>query len=232
MVATTPFWMIWLSSVMPPKEKVSPIAIGGILIGFIGMLILLSPQLTQPSHTPPIFWWSVLAMLVNTFFWAFGSIVVRKNPSSDSLFMTVGLQNLAGGLVLIPVCLLTVPDWNAIQVSIHTTWALTYLVVMGTMIATPCYLYVLRALPVSVSSTFAYVTPVLTVFFGWLFLKETLTPLTLIGMGVILTGVIVVQWVNQHQLSRQNEKKRAMPALSESLPLKTVYSAPNAMRFE
>jgi drug/metabolite transporter (DMT)-like permease len=203
LVATTPFWMVWLSSLFPPREKVSSASLLGILIGFLGMIVLLWPQLSHGLSTPTVFWASVLASLANTFFWSVGSVYVRKNPTpQSSLLMTVAFQNLAGGLLLMPVCWLTVPDWSVVHLT-HTTWmALSYLILVGTAIATPCYLYVLHQLPVSVSSTFAYVTPVLTVFFGWLFLKESLTPLTLFGMAIILTGVIVVQWVNQMQAAR------------------------------
>jgi drug/metabolite transporter (DMT)-like permease len=199
MVATTPFWMVWLSSVLPPRERVSPMAMIGISIGFIGMMILLSPQWMQPSHSSLLFWLSVLVAILNTFFWSLGSIYVRKNPTPASLLMTVGLQNLFGGLLLLPVCAWTIPDWRAVHWSASAIVAILYLILMGTVLAMPCYLYVLRQMPVSVSSTFAYVTPVITVFFGWLFLREGLTPLTLVGMVVILIGVIVVQWVNQYQ---------------------------------
>ena len=64
------------------------------------------------------------------------------------------------------------------------------------MLATPCYLYVLKGLPVSVSSTFAYVTPVLTVLFGWAFLNESLSPPMMAGCALVMCGVGLVQWAN------------------------------------
>lgn len=136
-------------------------------------------------------------MLLNAFCWALGSVYVRRNPMEVSLPMGVGLQNLSAGLLLMPVCALTIPPSIPIYPSMPTIVAILYLIAFGTLLAAPCYLYVLRHLPVSVSSTFAYITPVITVLVGWLLLREPLTQTTVLGMSVILTGVIVVQWLNR-----------------------------------
>jgi drug/metabolite transporter (DMT)-like permease len=219
LVGTTPFWMIWLSSVLPPREKIEPVAMLGIGIGFIGMAILLSPQLSHWGSTTPLFWLSVLVMSLNVFCWSLGSIYARKHPTPDSLLMSVGLQNLLAGLMLIPVALITVHDWNAVHPTASSWGALAYLVLMGTMAATPCYLYVLQTLPVSVSSTFAYVTPVLTVFFGWLFLHESVPSTTWIGAAVILSGVLVVQWVAQRRAAVSSASPVDQTTLKEAAAL-------------
>ncbi len=197
LVATTPLWMTLLSALLPPREKIPFLSLVGILIGFIGMLILLSPQLTHLDHTSGVFWLCMAGLAVMTFCWALGSIYARKHPVEDSLLMSVGIQNVLAGLLLIPVCFWTVPDWSAVHPSGWSMGCLLYLVVLGTMTATPCYLYILQTLPVSVSSTFAYVTPVLTVIFGWLFLQEAISDTMLLGACVILAGVALVQLMNR-----------------------------------
>ena len=200
MVATTPFWMLWLASVIPPKEKITPSALLGLIIGFVGMLILLSPNFTHLESTSSLFWMGVLVMLGNTLCWSLGAIYARKHRAqSSSLLMNVGLQNLTAGFLLIPVCLLTIKDWATIHPTAQSLTALSYLILVGSIAAMPCYLYVLQVLPVSISSTFAYVTPVLTVIFGWLFLGESITPTIFAGSAIIISGVLVVQWVGQRQ---------------------------------
>lgn len=212
LVATSPFFMVWLSATLPPREKVSLPALVGIVIGFIGMGVLLSPQLTHMQNTTWIFWASVILMLVNVFSWSLGSIYARKHQTRQvSLLMSVGLQNFFAGLLLIPLVLYTVKDWSAIHPSLVSMSALAYLVLFGTILATPCYMYVLHTLPVSVSSTFAYVTPIVTVIFGWMFLGEPMSATTALGAVIILAGVIVVQWVNQQQ-SKAAAHKAALVA--------------------
>lgn len=205
MVATTPFWMLWLASILPPKEKITPAALSGLIIGFIGMLILLSPNLTHLKSTSPLFWVSVLVMVGNTFSWSVGAIYARKRPTESSLLMNVAIQNIAACLLLVPVCLFTIHDWSAIHPTSQSISALAYLILMGSVAATPCYLYVLKTLPVSISSTFAYVTPVLTVIFGWLFLGEQITPTIFIGSVIIISGVLVVQATGQRRAAPNSE---------------------------
>jgi drug/metabolite transporter (DMT)-like permease len=206
LVATTPLWMTWLSAVLPPREKISKLSMVGIGIGFLGMLILLSPKLTHLGNTSPVFWLCIAGLVVMTFCWSLGSIYARKYPNPCSLLMSVGLQNLFASLMLIPVCMLTISpqEWAAIHPSTASLAALAYLVLMGTIVATPCYLYVLKNLPVSVSSTFAYVTPVITVIVGWLFLGEAVTLTMGIGAAVTLAGVVLVQYMGrQRKVPRQ-----------------------------
>jgi len=226
LVATTPFWMIWLSSVFPPREKIPGKSLVGIAIGFVGMIILLSPKVISLNETSPMFWLCIVGLLLMTFFWALGSIYARKNQTQSSLFMSVGFQNLFAGLALLPICINSVPDWSAVHPSGQSIAALAYLIIMSTMIATPCYLYVVKHLPVSVSSTFAYVTPVLTIAFGSIFLGETITPSMILGAVVILSGVILVQYMNRNWAASKGVHQELQPATVPEAALEAPVGAP------
>jgi drug/metabolite transporter (DMT)-like permease len=87
---------------------------------------------------------------------------------------------------------------------------------MGTITATPCDLFVVKTMPVSVSSTFAYVTPVITLMFGSAFLAEPVTGTMIIGATVILAGVILVQYMNRQWASAPSSTiPTNRPALQE-----------------
>jgi drug/metabolite transporter (DMT)-like permease len=86
------------------------------------------------------------------------------------------------------------------------------------MVATPCYLYVVKQLPVSVSSTFAYVTPIITLAFGGLFLGEPITPTMILGGMVILSGVILVQYINRHWATQRCAQEALQRALDSETP--------------
>jgi drug/metabolite transporter (DMT)-like permease len=192
LVATMPFWMVGLSTLGAARERVMPLTLVGLLIGFVGMVILLSPQWIAPQAVSPMFWPSIGGMLVLCFFWSAGSLVARRLQSRTSLLMGLGVQNLFAGLMLLPFSL-AAGDFNALQPTAASLSALLYLIFFGTILATPCYYYVLRSMPVSVASTFAYVTPIITVLFGWLAFGEALSWSTLAGSAVILAGVLLVQ---------------------------------------
>lgn len=215
LIATNPFWMIWLSSLLPPREKIHPTAFLGLIVGFIGILILLSPKLTSHYPVSPLFWATLVGILAMTFFWSLGSIYARKHPAPEAVMMGIGVQNLFAGILLMPVTWLT---WQPTE--FHPQWqgllALAHLILLGTIVAVPSYMYVLKRLPVSVSSMFSYVTPVVSIAFGWWVFGEPVTPITILGTGIILAGVALVQWVNQQQ-----QAAHAAQGIREQLRSKT-----------
>jgi drug/metabolite transporter (DMT)-like permease len=196
LVATNPFWMVALSAVTPPHEHVRPLDWIGLVIGFMGMLVLLSPELLAPQQISPVYWISIIGLLVMVFFWAAGTVYARKTETRSSLLMSLGIQNLFSGVLLIPVCGLT-PHALDFTPSTGSLMALIYLILMGTILATSCYLFLLKHLTITVAGTFAYVTPVITVIFGWLFLGESLTSTTMLGTGIIIAGVLMIQLFSQ-----------------------------------
>jgi len=92
--ATSPFWMSWLATAVPPREKIEAHAIKGLLIGFLGLLVLLSPQLLHPMKVSAAFWNSFMLMMLVSVSWSVGSIYARKVPAQSSLLMSIGIQNL------------------------------------------------------------------------------------------------------------------------------------------
>lgn len=211
LIATNPFWMVGISSLLPPREKISILAMTGLLIGFLGLVILLYPQITAPETVSVMFWVGVAAILVLSFFWSAGSIYTRVHHVSDSILMSLGFQNLLAAIMLLPVCSLT-GGWDHLNPTMPSAMALLYLVLFGTIAATPCYYYVLKELPVSVASTFAYVTPVITVLFGWLVLNEVMTAYVITGSCIILAGVMLVMLGSQKPAPLSDRPVKIDPA--------------------
>ena len=202
MVALHPFWMVALTAILPPRETVKPMALLGLMVGFMGLSILLLPELTRPQAYNPMLLPCVLITLCTGLTWALGSIYMRKNPVSSSVLMSVGLQNLSAGLILIPVNLL-MGNNPLMATGVHGLAALIYLVVVGSLIGMTCYQYMMEKLPVPISSTFAYVTPLITITVGWLILGESVSPMMLLGGLIILAGVYIVQTVSHKKLQPQ-----------------------------
>lgn len=208
LVSTTPFWMIGLASlpVFKTRERLALSALIGIALGFSGIVILLWPQLQAEiqasrlsAHLSPVEWLSVVAILSTSMFWSVGSLYKKRLALTTSVLMGLGLQNLWAALGILPFLLIELKGVSAglpgvlAAVSPLSWMALGYLIVFGTIIATPCYFYILKHLPVPVVSTFAYVTPMITILVGWRILGEPLTSTMLLGASVIFLGVILVQ---------------------------------------
>ena len=74
-----------------------------------------------------------------------------------------------------------------------TSWfAISYLVIFGSVISFAAYLYALQNLPTAQVSIYAYINPIVAVLFGSLFFGEKMT--IFIGAGGLITlyGVYLV----------------------------------------
>ena len=79
---------------------------------------------------------------------------------------------------------------------------LLYLITFGSLLAFTRYAWLLQNAPISKVSTYAYVNPVVAIALGWLFLDEGITPMTLVGAGIIVASVALV-------VRSESPKKRA-----------------------
>jgi drug/metabolite transporter (DMT)-like permease len=67
-----------------------------------------------------------------------------------------------------------------------------YLAVFGSALAYTAYSWLLKRVPADRVGTFAYVNPAVATVLGWAILGESLGPLQVAGMVVVLLGVALV----------------------------------------
>jgi drug/metabolite transporter (DMT)-like permease len=67
-----------------------------------------------------------------------------------------------------------------------------FLVVFGSVICLTSYIKVVRTFTPQTASTFAYVNPVIGVLLGWALLSEQPSPVSLVGMAVILVSIAII----------------------------------------
>jgi drug/metabolite transporter (DMT)-like permease len=70
--------------------------------------------------------------------------------------------------------------------------ALLYLIVFGSLVGFTAYVWLLRAAPLSLVSTYAYVNPVVAVILGSIFLGEAISPRSAIAGAIILAAVALI----------------------------------------
>ena len=76
--------------------------------------------------------------------------------------------------------------------SMVSTVSVVYLGVFPAVVAYVAWSYVLSRMPASRAATFLYVVPVLSILLGFLLINEMPTIVSLVGGGVVLSGVFVV----------------------------------------
>src|SRR5437763_10514906 len=99
---------------------------------------------------------------------------------------------LAGGAVLAVLALSLGEERQVAHVSASSLAALLYLIVIGSLVGFSAYIWLLRAAPTSLVSTYAYVNPVVAVFLGWAIESEPIGPRTVVAGAMILAAVALI----------------------------------------
>ena len=192
MVTAVPLWMVLINWVRPKGVRPSGIEALGLILGFVGVVILIDPG--SLSGSAPIDRGGAIALIFAPIFWAAGSIYSRHAELPESAFLATGMEMLAGGALLIVAGFVT-GEWGRVNIetiTLNSVLAFGYLVIFGALIGFTAYTWILRVSTPAKVGTYAYVNPAIAVFLGWILLSEPINSMMLVAMAVILLGVILI----------------------------------------
>jgi drug/metabolite transporter (DMT)-like permease len=187
-VAATPLWLSLIMGLMgrwPTRGEWL-----GLLLGLAGVVLL---NLEHGLWVNPI---GAIALLLAPLCWSLGSALSTRLSLPAGL-MSSAVQMLAGGALMLLVGLLSgerLAHWP----SVRSTLAMAYLILIGAIVAYSAYGYVLHRVRPALATSYAYVNPVVAVLLGSLVADEHITPIGLIAMLTILTGVALVTLRRKH----------------------------------
>ncbi len=199
MVGTSPFWMTLFEAVRPHGTKPTWQTVAGLMIGFIGMFMLIGPANFTGSgrHFEPL---SLIAVCIGPMLWALGSIYARGADMPKSGLMSTGMEMLASSvpLFLVSVASGELNGFSLSEVSMRSWLGMAYLITFGSLVGFVSYSWLLHNAPLSLTSTFAYVNPVVAVFLGWLLAGEIVDARILTASAIIVGSVVYINWARQH----------------------------------
>ena len=183
LVAAMPIWSAVIEFILD-KKLPSPIIIGSLLIGFVGVGVLGYPVLSGGVQADTL---AIIALLAAPISWALGSILQARNPVSVSPRANASYQMIFGAIgFLILIFIMKEP----FPTPTNEAWlAFFYLTIVGSIITYASYVIILQVLPTKLVMTYSYVNPVLAVILGWWILDEPITGWTFAGAALVLLGV-------------------------------------------
>jgi len=191
LVATAPFWMAIIEMFRRSGERVSLRGGIGMLIGFAGVVVLVTPGANGGKWSIPLLI-GALAIQIGSLCWQLGSAHAKYNLKKVPLMISSALQMLFGGGILIVVGL-AIGDGARMTITPRTFAAIAYLTIFGSVITYSAYVYALAHIRTTITPLYAYVNPVVAMILGWLIHNEPLTWMSWLAMGIILSGVALVQ---------------------------------------
>ncbi len=191
-IAGTPLWINLIDWLRPEGHRPRSIVFVGLVLGFIGVsMIVVSRNLSGERLIDPV---GGSVLLVASLCWALGSIFSRHARKPDSGLLSVAMQMIAGGCLLLVVGALMgeSTQFDPAKVTAKSLWAFAYLTAIGSLVGFTAYIWLLQVSTPARVSTYAYVNPFIAVVLGSLVLDEVLPRSVLIAGALIIAAVILI----------------------------------------
>ncbi|WP_242876309.1 DMT family transporter [Desulfosporosinus hippei] len=133
-----------------------------------------------------------LLMILAMLSWAFFTLVNKSLQGKYSgLFLTT-YQTIFGTLFFIPLSLLEYKEWKPFSLTALSN--LLFLAVFCSVVGYLLYIYALKRLDVALTTIYLNLIPVVGVLSGYLFLKESILPIQLIGGLITLLAIVIINF--------------------------------------
>ncbi|QOF71925.1 DMT family transporter [Aminobacter sp. SR38] len=187
LVNTMPFWVLigahfWLG------ERMSLQKLFGLILAFGGVAVVFADKLGDAGG-PTLF--GDLLALVAGLLWALTTLAIKGTKLASAGAEKVLLYQLVvSALMAIPLVSLAGPAFR--DASTVATGALLFQAVYVVAFTYILWFWLMRRYPAAGLSSFAFLSPAFSVICGWLVLGEVLTWNIFLALGLIATGLIIV----------------------------------------
>jgi drug/metabolite transporter (DMT)-like permease len=185
----TPIWIVGFNAIGANKEIINLKVATGFLICLVAQVLIFKNHIADFSN--PNYLIGVFFVLIANMAWALGTVYSKNHKTDTHPLFGAGLQMIAGGFIL-DIIGTVMGEWSEMHPTPTSIWSLVYLIVFGSIIAYGAYMYVLKKLPATIVSTYAYINTLVAVFLGWLWYDELLTAEMLIGVILTIAGLWIV----------------------------------------
>ena len=166
--------LLWLG------EKVTLKQVFGLVLGFIGVIILVNPESSSTSII------SALFCLIGAACYSFSTVFIQKYSEKTDKMVLIGWSIIFSCFIMIPLTLLNLPQQIP---STNALLSATWLGSISTGLAFFGYVYLIEKIGAVKTSTVAYFLPVFGIIWGAVFLNEVITGGIILGCATILIGV-------------------------------------------
>lgn len=189
-IASTMPLMVALLGWLFLRDKLRPMALAGLLLGFAGVGIIMEGRLAGGLD-----WTGVGMCIVAALALAVATLSVRGASSGGNVMMIVGLQMFVGA-----ACLAVVSGFTE---TLYVTWnwqlvvAFVYTTLVPGLLATWVWFVLVNQIGAVKAATFHFLNPFFGVAVAAVLLGEQLGGWDVIGVAIVAAGILAVQLSKQ-----------------------------------
>jgi drug/metabolite transporter (DMT)-like permease len=192
LVSILPFWLVIIERVRPPRRRPTGAVLVGLVLGFVGIVVLVGPgNVGGHGDIRPL---GALVLILGSLSWAIGSFWSRDAKLPESALLTTGMEMLGGGTLLMIVGALSgeLSQLDIHHVSRASTIGLVYLITFGSLLGFTSYIWLLDKVSPARLGTYAYVNPIVAVLLGWAIAGERLSVRTGVAAAIVICAVALI----------------------------------------
>jgi drug/metabolite transporter (DMT)-like permease len=188
-VAGAPLWIAALSWLAGRSAAPRPLAWAGIALGLVGVAVLVwRPSVAAVGGHETL---GRIILLVASLTWSIGAVASKILPLPSSAFMSSAAQMLTGGVAM-TMASAVLGEPASLRGTAESWWALVYLILVGSLVGFASFTFLLRWVPATSVSTYAFVNPLVAVLMGAALLDERLGTRELLAGALILAAVAAI----------------------------------------
>jgi O-acetylserine/cysteine efflux transporter len=169
------------------KTEAKPGKVLGAFVGFSGVIVLSLGRAGSILSSAGV---GDVLLLLGAFLWAVSVVYYKKNLGNVDPILTTVIQQSLGAAIVAPLAL-SVEGFTFPLAQPYLIMIL-YLSILNSGVALLLWMYLIREEDVTVLALSTFLIPMIAVFMGWLLLAENVRPVSLLGMGMILAGLYLI----------------------------------------
>lgn len=186
--ATSPLFGIFVAHALTADDKLSGARVAGLIAGFIGVVLLIGPDLLGElgAHL-----WAQIACLAAACSYGFGAVYSRRLRGLPPVTVATG-QLTVSAAMLLPIVLIFDTPGIVMSVSHAAIWALVALAVLSTAFAYLIYFRLIARAGATNALLVTFLIPVSAILLGMVLLNESLATHQIAGMVAIFVGLAAI----------------------------------------
>ncbi len=183
--ATFPFWVALISHFLVPNEKITFVRIIGILIGFLGVILIFNNSFSNVSIK---IFYGMAAIVSGAIIQAIGLVYLRRSGENVH---PVTLNFCSMSLSVMPLFAASIifENYSHLLFNLNVIGSILYLSIFCTVITFVIYFWLVKYVEILILSLSAFITPVIAIITGIIILNEKINGDVYIGSALVLIGV-------------------------------------------
>jgi drug/metabolite transporter (DMT)-like permease len=202
--ATVPLFTILIAHFLLQDDKITVPKILGLVMGFGGIIILMSKDIGASSNSLL----GQLAVIAASIFYAISAIYIRKvTVDTPGILRSAGPLISASAIMWLGAFVFEAPIKLP---QLEITWvALLFMGVLGSGLAFVMAFYLIHEIGPTRMSMVTYLFPLGGVILGVTFLQEQLTWQVIMGAVIIISSLVIANWETKKQKLSSKQKQMA-----------------------